>query len=127
MSNRKESLIKIVYNTVLNSRSFELFNKAVKVDSSSEWTKDEVSLITYWILQICALIIGTICGILCLKGVTVFISALLCLIFIGIMYVNYLDIPERILDPSEVVVENTVTCLVTFILSWITTFNLINC
>ncbi|OLQ16018.1 LEM3 (ligand-effect modulator 3) family / CDC50 family protein [Cryptosporidium hominis] len=96
---------------ITNNRNYSLLTKAIKADATFEWTRDEVSLITYWILQICALLFGVGCGIFGLKGATVLISAILGLVFIGITYLNLLDIPERILDPTEIVIENVATCL----------------
>ncbi|CUV04119.1 unnamed protein product [Cryptosporidium hominis] len=111
---------------ITNNRNYSLLTKAIKADATFEWTRDEVSLITYWILQICALLFGVGCGIFGLKGATVLISAILGLVFIGITYLNLLDIPERILDPTEIVIENVATCLVTFILTWTTLYTLIH-
>ncbi|KAH7646917.1 hypothetical protein FG379_002608 [Cryptosporidium bovis] len=116
----------IVLNKIYESGTFSLFKKAFRLDSTEEWSKDEVSLITYWLLQFSALVLGSLFGTVGLKGFPVFISALLLLIFIGIIYVNYLDVPERVLDPTEVVIENTATCLVTFILSWTTLYTLVH-
>ncbi|KAH8584664.1 uncharacterized protein ELE39_000615 [Cryptosporidium sp. chipmunk genotype I] len=110
---------------ITKNRNFSLLTKAIKADATFEWTRDEVSLITYWILQICALSFGVACGIFGFKGVTVLISTILGLVFIGTTYLNLLDIPERILDPTEVVIENVATSLVTFILSWTTLYTLI--
>ncbi|EEA07477.1 uncharacterized protein CMU_036510 [Cryptosporidium muris RN66] len=110
----------------IQNKRVALLLKALKADPTEDWTKDEVSLIIYWLLQISAFVIGTIFGLTGAKGIGVFISSLLCLIFIGLIYINYLDIPERILDPTEVVIENTASCLVTFILVWVTLYTLVH-
>ncbi|KAJ1614634.1 putative Rab5-interacting protein [Cryptosporidium canis] len=135
------TFVEKIRNIIIENRNYSLLSKAIRIDTSNEWTRvslktiiyltkklpqDEVSLVTYWTLQVCALLLGTICGIFGLQGVTVLISALLALVLIGTTYLNILDIPERILDPTEVVIENVATCLVTFILSWTTLYTLIH-
>lgn len=135
------TLVEKARSMVVVNRNISLLSKAIRIDASNEWTRvslivimhltnklfqDEASIITYWSLQVCALLLGIICGVLGLKGVTILISALLGLVFIGTTYLNMLYIPERILDPTEVVIENVATSLVTFIMSWTTLFTLIH-
>ncbi|KAJ1605425.1 putative Rab5-interacting protein, partial [Cryptosporidium canis] len=105
------TFVEKIRNIIIENRNYSLLSKAFRIDTSNEWTRDEVSLVTYWTLQVCALLLGTICGTFGLQGVTVLISALLALVLIGTTYLNILDIPERILDPTEVVIENVATCL----------------
>ncbi|OII74618.1 Rab5-interacting protein [Cryptosporidium ubiquitum] len=125
MTTNRLKLVEKIRDIIRNNRNFSLFTKAINADTTFEWTKDEASLVTYWILQICAFLFGVVCGIFGFKGVTVLISAVLGLVFIGTTYLNLLDIPERILDPTEIIIENVATCLVTFILSWTTMYTLI--
>ncbi|KAL7067786.1 hypothetical protein ACR3K2_16950 [Cryptosporidium serpentis] len=126
MVKKKTTNFESIPQESIQNKRVALLLKALRADPTEDWTKDEVSLAIYWLLQISAFVIGTIFGLIGAKGIGVFISSLLCLIFIGLIYINYLDIPERILDPTEVVIENTASCLVTFILVWVTLYTLVH-
>ena len=93
-------------------------------DEGSEWTREDITLIIYWVRQILSLLLGILWGLVRFEGWLGILTYLIVCVFTLSTYKSALKVPDDTFDIIDVFKEGIIPGLGIFLFGWISSYSL---